>query len=232
MSGARRTSQSFALAALLAAAAGSIEAYSVVDLGAFAGAQTGNLLFGSIAISRWQWSTALRYLLPIAAFVAGVLAARTLLTPWAATIVHRPYRAVLIFEVTLLVLMGLLPDSTPREFTSVVITVAVAAQASTFRTVVDVGYNSAYATGNMMNTVTAAHAGFVNRDRTELVHARRVFSVIGCYAFGAMIGAGVTRELGRHGILAGAVLIGLALALFIADEHTDGTPLFELVEHR
>ena len=222
MTGSRRTSQSVALAALLAAAAGSIEAYSVVDLGAFAGAQTGNVLFGSIAISRWQWSIAVRYLLPIVAFVVGVIAARSMFTPQVARFVLRPYRAILIFEVTLLVLMGLLPSSTPRELTSVVITVAVAAQASTFRTIVDVGYNSAYATGNMMNTVTAAHAGFVNRDRDELVRAGRVASVIGCYAFGAMIGAGVTRELGRHGILAGAVLLGLALALFIADEHSDG----------
>ncbi len=223
----RRTSQSFPLAALLALAAGSIEAYSVLHLDAFAGAQTGNVVFAAIAISRWQWSIALRYILPILAFIGGVLIARTLLTHRVAGIVRRPYRAILIVEVTLLVVMGFLPESTPRELLSVIITVAVAAQMSTFRTVVDVGYNSAFTTGNLMNALTAAHAGLVKKDQSELVHARRLFVVIACFVIGAVLGAVATREWGRHGVWFGAAVLGLALVLFITDERFERQEVVE-----
>ena len=223
----RRTSESFVLAGLLAAAAGSIEAYSIVVLGAFAGAQTGNVVFASIEISRWHWDAAGRYLWPILAFVFGVLVARTLLTRRVAELVHRPYRAILTLELVILLAMGFLPGSTPRTLTSVILTVAVAAQASTFRTVVDVGYNSAFTTGNLMNAVTALHAAVVDRNRAELVHARRVFAVIGCYVVGAILGAVSSREFGRPGIWCGAVILAAALALFVTDERLERQTVVE-----
>ncbi len=218
---AYRTSQSFGLAVLLSSAAGSIEAYSVIKLGAFAGAQTGNVVLGAIEISRWRWTPAARYLWPILAFVVGIVLARTLLTPRVVRLVRRPYRAILAFELIMVIAMGFLPDTTPRALASVIITLAVAAQMSTFRTVVDIGYNSAFTTGNLMNAITAAHAAFVKHDHDELVHARRVSGVIASFVAGAILGAVCAHEFGRHGIWLGGVLLAAALALFVSDQRLE-----------
>ena len=216
----RLTSESFALAVVLATAAGSIEAYSVITLGAFAGAQTGNVVLGSIEISHAHWSAAARYVWPILAFIAGVLLARTLQTGKVAVLVRRPYRAVLTAELLALFVVGCLPTSTPRVLVSVVVTAAVAAQASTFRTLVDIGYNSAFTTGNLMNALIAAHTAVAARSREQLVHARRVFGVIGCYAVGAVAGALITRWLDRQGIWFAVALLAVALVLFRLRQET------------
>jgi uncharacterized membrane protein YoaK (UPF0700 family) len=214
----RRTSQSFALGVLLAAAAGAIEAYSVLRLNAFAGAQTGNVVLGAVAVSRGEWKTTVRYIWPILAFVCGVLMARTLVTGRVAVLVRRPFRAVLIAELVTLIIVGVLPTATPHAIVSVIITVAVAVQAATFRTLVDVGYNSAFTTGNLMNAVASLHAAVSARDRAELLHARRIFAVIGCYAAGAIAGGLCARAFGRPTVWCAAVLLAAALVLFVADE--------------
>ncbi|MCW2526597.1 MAG: hypothetical protein JWM76_1457 [Pseudonocardiales bacterium] len=214
----RRTSETVRLALLLAAAAGSIEAYSIAVLNAFAGAQTGNVVLGSIALSQGEWSAVGRYVWPILAFIAGVMMAQTLLTDRLARAVHRPYRVLLGVEILTLIVIGLLPEQTPKVIVSIVITVIVAAQASTFRTLVDIGYNSAFTTGNLMNAITAAHAGLMKHDHASLVHARRVGRVIASYAVGAVAGAFCVREFGHRGIWLAAVVLILALVLFITDQ--------------
>jgi uncharacterized membrane protein YoaK (UPF0700 family) len=218
--GARRTSESLALALLLATGAGAIEAYSIVVLGAFAGAQTGNIVLGSIELSKLHWAAAVRYGIPIIAFIGGVLLASSLRTEPLLSLFRRPFRALLAVELLTLVVVGFLPDSSPRLIASILITVTVASQAATFRTLVDVGYNSAFTTGNLMNVIGMAHTAIVKRDHAAAVHARRVGIVICFYTVGAIVGAVCSREFGRHGVWAAAVLLAAALGLFISDERS------------
>jgi uncharacterized membrane protein YoaK (UPF0700 family) len=224
---AYRTSQSFGLAVLLSFTSGSIEAYSVLKLGAFAGAQSGNLVLAATQIARWHWRAAAPHLWPLLAFTVGVIMAQTLLTPRVVRVVRRPYRAILTFELIMLVAMGFLPDSTPRVIASVIITIAVSAQMSTFRTVVDIGYNSAFTTGNLMNAITAAHAGIVKHDREQLVHARRGLGIIASYLAGAILGGVCAYHLGRHGIWISAALLAVALGLFVSDERLERQAVLE-----
>jgi uncharacterized membrane protein YoaK (UPF0700 family) len=214
----RRTSESLGLAILLASAAGSIEAYSVTVLGAFAGAQTGNVVLGSIELSRLHWHSAARYGVPILAFIVGVLLSNSLRTERMTNVLRRPFRVLLAVELATVVIVGFLPGSTPKLVASIMITVAVAAQAATFRTLVDVGYNSAFTTGNLMNTVGTAHAAFVLHDHVALVHTRRGATVIGCYALGAVLGGICVRAFGHHGVWCAAVILAGALVLFVTDE--------------
>lgn len=213
----RRTSESFALAAVLAAAAGSIEAYSVIALGAFAGAQTGNVVLGSIELSQTHWSAASHYIWPILAFVGGALLSQVLRTDRLAVVIRRPFRLVLGVELVVLVVVGFLPGSAPRILASVLVTFAVAAQAATFRKLVDIGYNSAFTTGNLMTALAAAYAAIVLKDQKERAHARWFGTVISCYAVGALAGAVSAHHVHRHGAWLSAALLAVALALFVTD---------------
>jgi uncharacterized membrane protein YoaK (UPF0700 family) len=214
----RRTSESLALGIILALAAGSIEAYSIIWLGAFAGAQTGNVVFGSIALSHLHWATAARYGVPILAFIGGVLLSNAARSGRFGEALHRPFRVLLTVETATLVVVGFLPASMPKLVSSVLITIAVAAQAATFRTLVDVGYNSAFTTGNLMNAVGMAYTAVTKRDHEAYVHTRRGAIVIVSYAVGAVGGALSTRAFNRHGVWCGAIILVAGLLLFVTDE--------------
>ena len=69
-------SDSFLVGALLALTGGFLDAYSYLTRGGvFANAQTGNMVLLGLRLSEQRWSEALRYLIPILAFAAGVLLA-------------------------------------------------------------------------------------------------------------------------------------------------------------
>ena len=64
---------------LLTAAAGSFDAYTYLLHGeVFAGLQTGNVILLGVHLGQGQWYTAIRYLVPILAFMFGTMAARAL----------------------------------------------------------------------------------------------------------------------------------------------------------
>ena len=72
----KQMSETFRLGAVLALAGGFLDAYSYsVRGGVFANAETGNMVLLGIHAMRGEWHTALTYLVPVAAFAAGIIVA-------------------------------------------------------------------------------------------------------------------------------------------------------------
>ena len=66
-------SESIRLGIILALSGGFMDAYSYMCRGkVFANAQTGNILLFGIYMSERQWDMAIRYLIPVIAFVTGI----------------------------------------------------------------------------------------------------------------------------------------------------------------
>jgi len=66
-------SESLPVGILLALSGGMMDAYSYIGRGhVFANAQTGNILLLGISLSQGQWGECLRYVCPVAAFIAGI----------------------------------------------------------------------------------------------------------------------------------------------------------------
>ena len=69
----RTRPEHLAEAALLSAVGGFLDAYTYLACGGvFANAQTGNVVLLGVELSNAEWATALRQLLPVAAFLVGV----------------------------------------------------------------------------------------------------------------------------------------------------------------
>lgn len=69
----KQMSESIRLGVVLAIAGGFMDAYSYMCRGkVFANAQTGNILLLGIHLSEKNWSVALRYAVPVVAFVVGI----------------------------------------------------------------------------------------------------------------------------------------------------------------
>ena len=110
---AKQASDSLLVGGLLSMSGGLQDAYTYhVRDQVFANAQTGNIVLLGQSIALGNWETAVRYLLPLLAFAAGV---------YAAEIIHSRFRTngvalhwrheVLLVEAALLFLVGWMPQS-------------------------------------------------------------------------------------------------------------------------
>jgi uncharacterized membrane protein YoaK (UPF0700 family) len=90
----RRTDQ-LPVGALLAAAGGFFDAYTLVLYGVFANLQSGNVVLFWLQVTSWHWQAAALRLIPIGAFVAGVLVVESLGAPRLEELVRRPSQTVM-----------------------------------------------------------------------------------------------------------------------------------------
>ena len=130
-------SESLLIGVLLAISGGLMDAYSYLYRGqVFANAQTGNVLLFSVHLSKGEWSAALRYAFPIAAFLTGVALA-TLICHFGR---HRKWlhwrQICVLFEAAVLFLVAWFPQSANLLANSLV-SLACGVQVETFRKIDD-----------------------------------------------------------------------------------------------
>jgi hypothetical protein len=102
--------ESFSVGALLALAGGFLAAYTYLSRGGvFANAQTGNMVLLGIRLAERNWGGAVRYLIPIIAFAAGVLLAEWIQSALNGRANVRWRQGVLLLEIALLAFIGFVP---------------------------------------------------------------------------------------------------------------------------
>lgn len=212
------TTSSLRVAALLTVANGFVDAYTFLAHGAvFANAQTGNVVLFGVALARPHVTSPLAHLWPILAFVAGLAAARTLKTPSAKATLRYPRRFSLAVQIAVLVIVGVLPESTPQWVITTTIGFVSALQLSLFRTVRSATFVTVAMTGNLMRATEAVHDA-VRGGRRERARAALYITLIVGFAAGAVAGALITVHLDTHAAWIPAGIIAIALAQYIFDD--------------
>lgn len=122
--------ESLLIGTLLTAAAGSFDAFTYLLHGeVFAGLQTGNVILLGIHLGQAQWTTAVRYMVPIFAFMFGTMAARALQLQ--AGKKSRPLteqRWLIQYEITLILIVTLFGHWLPDLAASALVSLIAAAQ--------------------------------------------------------------------------------------------------------
>jgi len=213
------TAKSVRLGVLLAAVGGFLDAYTYVTRGGvFAGAQTGNVVLLGVDVAGGRWVEALVFLPPLTVFVLGVMTAEFIALPAIERIVRRPVRAVLCYEILVLVIVGFLPATVPDAVVSVILAHVAGVQVTTFRVLVDSPFNTTMTTGNLRTMAMAAFHRVVEHDREAGIRARRFGTVIAGFLGGAVLGAVSVELFALRAIWVVAVMLIVALALFVFDE--------------
>ena len=104
-------SDSFTVYVLLALSGGAMDAYSYLCRGkVFANAQTGNMLLFGVNLAERSFSVALKYAIPVLAFILGVIISDIVRYNAANKLIH--WRQITIaFEAAMLFAVGLMPQS-------------------------------------------------------------------------------------------------------------------------
>ena len=155
----------------------------------FANAQTGNIVLLSTHLFEGDWGQALRYLVPVLAFLLGI---------YIAECVHRHFKRmekvhwrqlIILAEIVLLAAVGFLPE-TLNTTANAVVSFVCAMQVQTFRKVRGHAYASTMCIGNMRSGTEALCAYFHTRDKEILRKALTYF--------GAAVGAGLGYRQHSH----------------------------------
>lgn len=155
--------ESLLIGTLLTAAAGSFDAFTYLLHGeVFAGLQTGNVILLGIHLGQAQWTTAVRYMVPIFAFMFGTMAARALQLQ--AGKKSRPLteqRWLIQYEITLILIVTLFGHWLPDLAASALVSLIAAAQLQEFRRLKGGPFTSLMMTGNLRTAAQSLYDGFI-----------------------------------------------------------------------
>ena len=163
----------------------------------FANAQTGNIVLLGQSIALGNWETAVRYLLPLLAFAAGV---------YAAEIIHSRFRTkgvalhwrheVLLVEAALLFLVGWMPQSM-NLVANILVSFVCAMQVEAFRELEGSTYATTMCIGNLRSAMENLYFWRKTGDDLRRHKASVYFLVILYFLIGAAIG-GVLSTIWRE----------------------------------
>ena len=211
-------SDSFRAAVFIILSGGFQDAYTYGCRGeVFANAQTGNIVLLSTALFQQEWPTAMKYLIPVGAFLVGTAVAE---------LVHirlKNYeklhwrQLILIVEIVLLFVVGLLPDQV-NALANALVSFVCALQVQTFHKVRGHAYASTMCIGNMRAGTEALCAYVRSRDREILRKAGTYFGVIAVFAAGAGLGRLLTEQIGLRAVWICCALLTVSFAMMFVPE--------------
>ncbi len=211
-------SDSFRAAVFIILSGGFQDAYTYGCRGeVFANAQTGNIVLLSTALFQQEWPTAMKYLIPVGAFLVGTAVAE---------LVHirlKNYeklhwrQLILIVEIVLLFVVGLLPDRV-NALANALVSFVCALQVQTFHKVRGHAYASTMCIGNMRAGTEALCAYVRSRDREILRKAATYFGVIAVFAAGAGLGRLLTEQIGLRAVWICCALLTVSFAMMFVPE--------------
>lgn len=211
-------SEAFRNSVFLTLSGGFQDAYTYIGRGkVFANAQTGNIVLLATNLCEGNFERVGHYLVPLLAFVAGVLFAEAIHERF-----HRMEKLhwrqlVLAIEILLLVAVGFVPQSM-NLLANALVSFVCAMQVQTFRKVRGHAYASTMCIGNMRSGTEALCAYFHTRDIAILHKALTYFGVIVLFALGAGFGALLTNVFSVRAIWFSCALLTISFFMMFIKE--------------
>ena len=192
--------------------------------GVFANAQTGNIVLAGQNFATGHWMTALRYAVPILAFVGGICLAQEVRRHFQSLRVIHWRQIILILEIAILFAVGMLPTEC-NIAANVLASFSCAMQVDSFRKVRGNAYATTMCIGNLRSATDLLCAWRANKDRALLQKSIQYYLFILIFAVGAVLGGVMTSLLGLKAVwLCCAGILVSFLAMFIREETQDHNP--------
>ncbi|MPM04413.1 hypothetical protein SDC9_50690 [bioreactor metagenome] len=206
--------ESFSVGALLALTGGFLDAYTYLSRGGvFANAQTGNMVLLGIRLAERNWGGAVRYLIPIIAFAAGVLLAEWIQSALKGRANVRWRQAVLLLEIALLAIIGFMPDGSWNWAVNVAVSFVCALQVEAFRTMHGLSYATTMCTGNLRSGTECLFLYFQTKNKVLFSNGMKYYAIIVVFIVGAVLGVFLTGWLAERAVWVPAGLLVIVFSL-------------------
>lgn len=222
MKRSKQMSETHLLGVLLAVVGGFLDAYTYICRGhVFANAQTGNIVLLGIQLTEKNWGRALYYLMPILAFIMGILVCEALQTlfKWEKRI-HWRQLSVLV-ELVCLTAAGFLPLGKYDALVNIMISFVCALQVEAFRKMNGNSYATTMCTGNLRSATENLYIFLHTKDRQCLKNSLQYYNVILFFIMGAAAGSLLTLHMGAEAVWVSCIgLLAVFLAMFYKEQES------------
>ena len=213
-------SETILLGGLLALVGGFLDAYTYLCRGkVFANAQTGNIVLLGIKIADGDVKGGFYYLLPIMAFVFGVIISEKI--RWN----DREYKhihwrqMIILFEIAVLLVSTFMPKGTYDMAANIMVSFVCSLQVQSFRKFNGMGYATTMCTGNLRSGTEYLNKYWTTKEKTNLYNCIQYYGIIFCFIIGAAVGAVITSQYGIKAIWCACIgLLIVFLLMFIKEE--------------
>ena len=210
----RPAHEALSIGILLSMVGGFLEAYTfLLRGGVFCNAQTGNIVLMTISMVQGDWTRALYYPIPIAAFFLGILLTAAMRRRLSGARLIAWEHWLLLIEIALLFLVGFLPQGRPDPAANVVVSFICSMQYNTFRQAQGDPYASTFCTNNLRLAAENLYRRAKDGDRDAGRRCARYLRFILCFCLGPVLGVLLAAPLGVHSIWACCGLLATALLL-------------------
>lgn len=207
-------SESIRLGMLLALSGGFMDAYSYIERDhVFANAQTGNILLFGVHLSEGNWILAVRYFLPVLAFVLGIAVAEVVRS-YNLSKLHWRQISVLV-EAVMLAGVAFIPLSM-NLFANALTSFACGIQVESFRKIRGSGIATTMCIGNLRSATQNFMEYRKTRNREKLEQSALYYGIISCFVLGAVGGNLFVSFLGQWAIFCcSLILLAVFFIMFI-----------------
>lgn len=206
-------SESLIMGILLALTGGFLDAYTYQIRGhVFANAQTGNMVLLAKNISECQWLEAFQYLIPIAAFAAGVYIAELIKHRMKENSRIHWRQIVVLIEILLLIIVAFLPQSANMGV-NVTISFICAMQVETFRRVKGNAYATTMCTGNLRSATELICSYHITKDKELRRRSLNYYGIIAVFIAGALVGTLASSFMGEKAVLLCCILLMISFVI-------------------
>lgn len=210
-------SESMVIGAFLALSGGFLDAYTYICRGSvFANAQTGNIVLLGVNLASGEMKKALRCMVPIAAFVAGVFIVECVRYHFRnrkigeGRLVH--WRQIIVAaEILILAIVAFLPQSM-NDLANWCVSFVCALQVESFRKIRGNTLATTMCTGNLRSATEMMHRYILTGDRMLRRKGLEYYLIIALFMAGAAVG---TLASGVFHALAVLICCFLLLAAFL-----------------
>lgn len=222
MSRNKQVSETHLLGLLLAVVGGFLDAYTYLCRGrVFANAQTGNIVLLGVNLTEQNWNRAFYYLMPILAFVAGILVCEIIQTHFKWKKKFHWRQLIVLMEIFCLIIAGFLPAPALDTPVNIMISFVCALQVEAFRKMNGNTYATTMCTGNLRSASQQLYLYATTKQKVCLHNCLQYYNVILFFIIGAGAGSFFTGIFHTKAVwLCALGLLAAFIAMFLNREES------------
>lgn len=183
-------SETLLVGSLLAIVGGYVDVYTyLIRGGVFANAQTGNMVLLGMNAASGNWMGTIKYLIPILAFVFGVVLVEIIRNRWNRNEKIHWRQIVVALELIILAFTAFLPASVFDMMVNILISFVCSIQVQAFRKLNGNAYATTMCTGNLRSAVEQICNYGKSKNPDMLKNGIQYFMIILCFILGAVLGS-------------------------------------------
>ncbi len=193
---------------LLTMIGGFLDVYAFVTRGGvFANVQTGNFVLFGINLIQGNLYQALLHILPIIAFMIGVVVAEILKRQKKLRLCGISGKTIILLEMLFFTIIGLLPSTFPNIAVTFMLSFAASLQYSYFRKISDLAYSNTMITGNLLTATKSIYSAITTGDKEAAIQFFKLMIIIACFVIGVLSGAFLIQVIGNKAIWFVSILL-------------------------